>query len=71
MTWYINEQIEEEKSVGSIVEALKRIKGNESLLYQIDAELGKRQLTPLVPLLPSAGMIAGLAVGGAKKAGAP
>ncbi len=42
LQWFVSEQVEEEATVGSIVDKLKLIKGNPSGLFMVDAELGKR-----------------------------
>ncbi len=42
LQWFVSEQVEEEASVGEIVEKLKLIKDNPSGLFMMDAELGKR-----------------------------
>jgi ferritin len=43
--WFVSEQVEEEASVGAIVEKLRMIKDNPSGLFMVDAELGKRVFT--------------------------
>jgi len=45
LQWFVSEQVEEEASVGEIVEKLKLIKNDSSGLFMIDAELGKRVFT--------------------------
>jgi ferritin len=50
LQWFVSEQVEEEASVGEIVEKLKLIKDNPSGLFMMDAELGKRVFTmPTTP----------------------
>ncbi|MDD2403351.1 MAG: ferritin [Victivallaceae bacterium] len=53
--WFITEQIEEEDSVRTIVDRLKRIKDLPDALYQLDAELGTRALSPSINLLDTSG----------------
>ena len=43
LIWFIDEQVEEEASVGEIVEKLKMMKGQSHMLYMLDKELGARQ----------------------------
>nr|WP_320010421.1 ferritin [uncultured Desulfobulbus sp.] len=45
LQWFVSEQVEEEASVGEVVEKLKLIKDNPSGLFMMDAELGKRVFT--------------------------
>ncbi len=50
LQWFVAEQVEEEASVGEVVEKLKLIKDNPSGLFMMDAELGKRVFTmPATP----------------------
>lgn len=42
LQWFLNEQIEEEKTAGDILEKLQLIDGNHNGLMMMDAELGKR-----------------------------
>jgi ferritin len=42
LQWFINEQVEEEKSASQIIEQLKRIDAHESALLILDHELGER-----------------------------
>ncbi|WP_448873175.1 ferritin [Desulfobulbus propionicus] len=42
LQWFVSEQVEEEASVGAIVEKMKLIKDNPSGLFMMDNELGKR-----------------------------
>ncbi len=46
LQWFVLEQVEEEASVGEVVDKLKLIQDNSSGLFLLDAELGKRALTP-------------------------
>ena len=46
LQWFVAEQVEEEASVGEIVDKLKLIKSDTSGLFLLDAELGKRVFTP-------------------------
>jgi len=46
LQWFVSEQVEEEASVGEIVDKLKLIKTDTSGLFFLDAELGKRVFTP-------------------------
>ena len=45
LQWFVTEQVEEEASVGEVVDKLKLIKDNSSGLFMVDAELGKRVFT--------------------------
>ncbi len=45
LQWFVAEQVEEEASVGEIVDKLKLIKDDTSGLFLLDAELGKRVFT--------------------------
>lgn len=42
MQWYVNEQVEEESSADEILQKLKFIGDNVSMLYTLDAELAAR-----------------------------
>lgn len=42
LQWFLLEQIEEEKSVQSVLDKLKLIANNSGLLYALDKELGSR-----------------------------
>ncbi len=46
LQWFVSEQVEEEASVGEVVDKLKLIGDNSSGLFLLDAELGKRVFTP-------------------------
>jgi ferritin len=43
--WFVSEQVEEEASVGEIVDKLRLIKNNSSGLFHLDSEMGKRVFT--------------------------
>lgn len=45
LQWFVAEQVEEEASVGEIVDKLKLIKNDTSGLFLLDADLGKRVFT--------------------------
>lgn len=42
LDWFVTEQVEEEKTVGQIVDDLKRIGGDGNGLFQLDKDLGTR-----------------------------
>ncbi len=42
LQWFVTEQVEEEASVGEVVDRLRLIGDNSSGLFLLDAELGKR-----------------------------
>lgn len=46
LQWFVSEQVEEEASVGAIVDRLRLIKDNPSGLFMLDAELSKRVFDP-------------------------
>ena len=46
LQWYVNEQVEEEDNVGTILGQLKRIKDSPEALFMLDKELGQRIFTP-------------------------
>lgn len=46
LSWFIDEQVEEERNAGDIAEKLKRIEGAPGMLYMMDRELGQRVFTP-------------------------
>ena len=46
LQWFISEQVEEEASVGEIVDQLKFIKDSPHGLFMLDRELGQRKFTP-------------------------
>jgi len=43
MQWLVDEQVEEERSVGDIVERLKMVKDQTGVLLMLDAHLGQRE----------------------------
>ena len=43
LKWFVDEQVEEEASADEILQRLKLIDKNKSLLYALDRELAKRQ----------------------------
>ncbi|WP_438432580.1 ferritin [Gorillibacterium sp. sgz500922] len=45
LKWFIDEQVEEESTVDSIVQRLRRIGNDGNALFILDAELGKRGTT--------------------------
>lgn len=46
MKWFIDEQIEEEKTVTAILKRLERIGDDKAALYILDSELMQRVFTP-------------------------
>ncbi len=46
LQWFVSEQVEEEDSVGSVLDKLKLIGKDTSALFTLDAELGQRIFTP-------------------------
>lgn len=46
MTWYIDEQTEEESNFYSLIKKLERIGDNAAALYQLDGELAARVFIP-------------------------
>ncbi|QZY57560.1 ferritin [Crassaminicella profunda] len=46
LKWFIDEQVEEESTFGSIIKKLERISDNSNALYMLDAELAQRTFTP-------------------------
>jgi ferritin len=48
LKWFIDEQIEEEKTDNSIIKRLDRIGEDKAALYMLDAELMLRVFTPPV-----------------------
>jgi ferritin len=46
LKWFIDEQVEEEAMMKSIIKKLERIGDNSSALYMLDTELGQRTFTP-------------------------
>lgn len=50
LKWFIDEQIEEEKTDNSIIKRLARIGEDKAALYMLDAELMLRVFTPPTPV---------------------
>ena len=50
LKWFIDEQIEEEKTDNSIIKKLERIGEDKAALYMLDAELMLRVFTPPTPV---------------------
>jgi len=46
LQWYVDEQVEEESSVGDIIQQLKLMGDSGAALLMFDRELGKRTFTP-------------------------
>ncbi|MBN1963474.1 MAG: ferritin [Anaerolineae bacterium] len=46
LKWFVDEQVEEEDNVGSVVDDLKRAEGYPPALFMLDRELGARQAEP-------------------------
>ncbi len=42
LTWFVNEQVEEEKSAGDVLTQLERVGDNPAALFMLDSQLGKR-----------------------------
>ena len=51
LKWFIDEQVEEEETVKTIIDNLKMIKDNGYGIYMIDKELGSRVYTEASPLV--------------------
>ncbi len=51
LKWFIDEQVEEEETVKTIIDNLKMIKDNGYGIYMIDKELGSRAYTEASPLV--------------------
>lgn len=49
LSWFVDEQVEEEENFTNLVKKIKRASGNEANLYMIDDELATRIYTPPVP----------------------
>lgn len=47
LSWFVNEQVEEEETAQSIIDALKMIKDNGFGIYTLDKELGARTYAPI------------------------
>lgn len=50
LKWFIDEQVEEEENVKTLIDNLRMIKDNGFGLYMIDKELGARTYTQAAPL---------------------
>ena len=50
LKWFIDEQVEEEENVQTIIDNIKMIKDNGYGIYMIDKELGQRAYSPATPL---------------------
>ncbi len=48
LKWFIDEQVEEENTISTIVKRLERIGEDSTALYMLDAELAQRVFTPPV-----------------------
>lgn len=46
LQWFVNEQVEEEASVKTVVDKLKFVAENPVAIFMVDQELGKRTLAP-------------------------
>jgi ferritin len=46
LQWFVKEQVEEENSVDTVLQELKRAKGAAGAMFMIDRELGQRIFTP-------------------------
>ena len=46
LQWFVNEQVEEEASVKTVVQQLKMLGDSKAGLFQVDRELGQRVFTP-------------------------
>lgn len=49
LKWFIDEQVEEENTINSIIKKLERIGDDKAALYMLDAELATRVFTPPTP----------------------
>jgi ferritin len=49
LQWFVNEQVEEEANVKSVIQQLKLLGDSKAGLFQIDRELGQRVFTPPAP----------------------
>ena len=47
LQWFVNEQVEEEATVKTIVQQLKLLGESKSGLFQLDRELGSRSFSPI------------------------
>lgn len=54
LTWFIDEQVEEEESARDMITALEAVEGNKYGMYMLDKELAARTYTQPSPLATSA-----------------
>lgn len=47
LQWFVTEQVEEEESVGNILQKIKQVQNSPQGMYLLDQELAKRQPGPL------------------------
>lgn len=45
LQWFVSEQVEEEATVGEVLERMKMVDGNSGGMFAMDMELGKRVFT--------------------------
>lgn len=50
ITWFIDEQVEEEESAREMIAAVEAVEGNKYGMYMLDKELAARVYTPASPL---------------------
>lgn len=50
VTWFVDEQVEEEETAREMIQAFDSVEGNKYGLYQLDMELNNRQFTTPAPL---------------------
>lgn len=50
MVWFINEQVEEEDTARSMIDAVEAVEGNKYGMYMLDKELQSRTYTPTAEL---------------------
>jgi len=46
LNWFVDEQVEEETSVGQVIEKLKMVKDAPGAMFMLDRELSRRVFTP-------------------------
>ena len=49
LQWFVNEQVEEEDSVNTILGQLKRVQSSPEAMFMLDKELAQRVFTPPAP----------------------
>ena len=54
LTWFIDEQVEEEESAREMIAAVEAVEGNKYGMYMLDKELASRAYTQASPLASSA-----------------